>query len=72
MLNLKKSSSFKHIIDYLKHVIEPHQMEFVSHTVDAIRQLLQPRKITKLRSYLKLCNAFSRIVLDFLHRAPPN
>lgn len=69
----KKCFSFSDTIDYPEDLIQPRRLDIAAHMADAIQKLKRPGKITKLRSFLGLCNSFRLFVSSFARsRASPN
>lgn len=68
-LKHKKCSFCTSTIDYPGHDVRPRRLEI--DTADTIRYLQQPRDITKLRSFIGLCNVFTRLVFRVVRMAVP-
>lgn len=61
-LKLKKCKFYTNITDYLGNVIHPRGLKLVSHITDAIRGLKFLASITRLGSFIGLCNIFTQFV----------
>lgn len=62
MLKLNKWHFFHNRINYLGQVISPGSLDVAPKATDANKKLNIPTNITELRSFLGLCNVFSRFV----------
>lgn len=61
-LKLKKCFSFHNKIEYLGNVISPGSLKVAPQATDAIEKLNLPSKVTKLISFLGLCNVLRLLV----------
>lgn len=57
---LKICQLFTETTDLLEHIIRPRRLIITSRTTDAIRGFKEPTTITKLWSFLRLCDVFWR------------
>lgn len=58
-------------IYYLGHIIRPGQLEVISHTTKATRDLKTPTTQTKSHFFTGLCNFFRRLTPNFARIAAP-
>jgi hypothetical protein len=70
-LNLKKCHFLKDTVDYLGHVIRPGQLSVAENNTTALKDMTHPTTQTELRSFLSLCNVYSRFVQGFAKIAAP-
>lgn len=61
-LKSRNRSFFTENIDCHSYLVHPRQSEIATHKMVAIKELKPLRNITELRSFLRLCNLFRRIV----------
>lgn len=64
-IKLKKCKFFSNTINCLGHVIHLGQLMVSQHTIEGIRDLNPPTNITKLRTFLSLCNVSRYFVPNF-------
>lgn len=64
-MKLKFFYFFTDRIDCLGHVIQPGLLDIAPNTTDYNRGLKEPRKVTKLKSILGLCNVLNWLVMNF-------
>jgi hypothetical protein len=58
-------------VNYLGHVVLPGNLAVAPRDVDTIKQAKYPTTITELRSFLGMCNVFTRFVPSFSKIAGP-
>lgn len=61
MLKFKKCQLFTVETDYLGYLIRPGRLELASHTMEAIRDVKLPQKVTELESFFDLCNDYDAL-----------
>lgn len=69
--NLYKCSFFTDHVDYLGNIIRAGKLHAVEKTTEAIAGLKEPSTITKMKSFLALCNVFRRFVPNVSRIATP-
>lgn len=70
-LKLKKCNLFTGTIVYIGQFVRPRRPAIGTYTIGAIEKLKASTNITKLHSYLGLCNVFHRFVHNFARIAAP-
>lgn len=70
-LKRQNGALFTNIINYLRQFITPGLLEIANHTTDEIREGKIPTTVTKVRSFLGLCNVFRRFVTNFTRISSP-
>ncbi len=70
-LKLRKCKIFEWAVDYLGHVIRPGRLSVAERNTGAIRRATYPTTRTQIRSFLGMCNVYSRFVPDFAGTATP-
>lgn len=65
MLELKRSCLFVENIEDLRLIIHPRRLKTERHTIDTKRGIRTSTNLTRLHSFLGLCNTFRRFLPNF-------
>ncbi len=70
-LKFRKSHLFKKSVNYLGHTIRQGKLEIAMKPTEALEGFQFPKTQTQVRSFLGLCNVYSRFVKRFAKVAAP-
>lgn len=70
-LKLKKCDFFKEAVKYLGTIRKQGQLAIDETRIKRLKDMQHPRNITKLRSFLRICNLYRRFMLGYTNIATP-
>ena len=70
-LRAQECHLFTNEVEYLGHVVRPGRLSVNMKILKAIKKASLPQTQTQLRSFLEMCNDYSRFTVDFAKTAKP-